>query len=185
MAGRPEKVGADWFKHYNNMIDDSKTREVISEFGGISYAVLMVILEEICKGKEYKIELKNEKNFTNFCRILSGKLMISRQKFERILTNLVEKKIVILENFCIFSAEINLQMECLEERRKQDRERVRKHRDSKEIGNCNANCNAIVTQLSQNCNSDCNGDVTQQSKSKSIEKEISSVCRQSIVKECL
>ena len=165
MAGRPEKVGADWFKHYKGMRRTREIQELITEFGCEGYAICMAVFESLIDFENYKIEFQNEKNFNRYCEILSSEIRISVKKIKSVIEKMCFQKLInenLKSDFNLFSYEINLQMEELESKRKQDRERIsakrkvelsqRQYSDNETTINGQVSDNfATSNELSQNC----------------------------------
>ena len=86
-GGRPAKMGCDWFPHFGNASDASKTVTILeNHFGAEGYATWFKLLERLTTANNHIIDCRNAEE-TEF---LAAKLHLPPERLEIILNKLVE-----------------------------------------------------------------------------------------------
>ncbi len=119
---RPIKEGMDYFPHDTDARNDLKLRKLRAMFGNDGYATYFILLENIYRQKQYKLDIIDDETLL----ILAEECKVDSDKFEKILSkclslNLFDKE--LYENEKVLTSDaIKLRAEPIENNRARKRE---------------------------------------------------------------
>lgn len=106
---RPKKEGMDYFPHDTDAANDEKVDILRSLYGNDGYVFYFIMLERIYRTKKFELKIaevseaetgqKLIRNDPEMILILSKKLLISVEKFEKILSTCFKQKIFSQEKY--------------------------------------------------------------------------------------
>ena len=85
---RPQKEGMDYFPHDSDAVNDEKIEALRVLYGNDGYAFYFILLERIYRTAEFELDISDAETI----QILSRKIAITEEQFNRILETALKRK---------------------------------------------------------------------------------------------